>query len=328
MSQITSLTLRPKKFSELIGQRNLTDAIIRHYKSGREPNAWMFVGSTGTGKTTLARIIALSLQCTHQEEFGSPCPACQKNNTEFNIFEIPAAVFTGVEDVGNIVKGSNFLPMPPSKRRVYILDEAHMLSKHSQNMLLKYFEDSPKSTVWIICTTEPNAIIKTLRGRCLSYPLQPLKIKGVEKLVLRAASFIQTDMDMEPLLEQLNQQKIGSPRHILGAFEKYTAGASPEMAVMEGEAAVNTLRICRAATTGDWNAIKAEMATADVNDARVTRLALAQYLRTILITSDGVKSSAASESIEWLAQASRTEEGLQVAYTLSILHKISKRFAK
>src|SRR5208283_858923 len=106
MSQRTlALSLRPRKFSQLIGQGSVVSAIKEQYAQKREPPAWMFVGPTGTGKTTLARILALSLQCEHGE-MGEPCEACRKEVASFAIHEINASDVSGVNEMAQVAQGS------------------------------------------------------------------------------------------------------------------------------------------------------------------------------------------------------------------------------
>jgi len=330
MAEVAALQLRPKSLDEMIGQAKLVNAIREQFASGRVPKAWMFVGETGSGKTTLARILALSLNCAHNTpdkgRFGTPCVECYRNRTDFQIFEINASEVSGVDDIAEVVKGSNYVPLPPSKYRVYLLDEAHQLSNHSQNLLLKYFEDSPTTTIWVILTTEPNKILKTLRGRCMVYPLSPLTSKGVEKLLEVSCQKLKVKEDTSDLLEELIRQKVTSPRHILNSLEKFLAGTSAEESVLGGEATVNTLRVCQAVVKGDFEGVKQEMSTADLNDSRVVRMALASYLKSIMLGTIGEKSRNACDGIEMLAQASRTEEGLQSAYTIAVLYRICRKF--
>lgn len=328
MEEILSLALRPRTFGDMVGQAKITKAIQQHYGSKREPRAWLFIGDSGSGKTTLARVLALSLQCKHQQEFGSPCEDCFKKRTDFDIIEINAAEITGVEAVGQLARETEYLPMPPSRRKVFIMDEAHQLSNSSQNLLLKYFEDSPKTTCWIINTTDPQKIIRALRSRCITYPMAPLTMKATTKLIDSAVKATKAKVDKEALLDQLFQQKVTSPRDILMAFEKFVAGASAEAAVMGGEASIDTLRLCRAVAAGDWEGAKDILMVADANTARVARSALAGYLRSILTQSQGSKATMASDCIDMLATASRVEDSLQVPYTLSIVYKITKRFTK
>ena len=104
--QVLSLSARPQTLDELVGARNLVKMIRGHMTSGRVPAAWMFVGGSGAGKTTTARIVALSLQCTHQDIFGNPCADCQSHRSSFDITEINAAEASGVEETEQVIAGA------------------------------------------------------------------------------------------------------------------------------------------------------------------------------------------------------------------------------
>src|SRR6185503_10000650 len=165
--------------------------VIAAFKSqaapGRMPRAWMFIGQSGSGKTTIARILATSLNCTHNE-FGDPCSLCLKNSSKFQIHEINAGDISGVDDIREIAVGSQYAPISPTRRRVYILDEAQRISSAAQNLLLKYFEEAPRTTVWIVCTTEPDKILRTLRRRCMVYTMQAWRPTAVENFWTYAAN--------------------------------------------------------------------------------------------------------------------------------------------
>jgi len=164
----------------------------------------------------------------------------------------------------------------------------------------------------------------------MTYAMEPLTSKGVDKLIgvaLKGDKIADSEV-IEDLKNQIAAHKVNSPRIILFALEKVLVGVSPEQAVMGGESAIDTLRICQSVVKGDWETIKGSMTSADVNDARLVRMALAQYLKTVMLNSDGQRGSQASDGIEMLAEVSRTEEGMQLPYTVAILHKVTKRFQK
>ena len=324
MSKTLSLALRPKSFDEMIGQSKMIRSLRKQYESKREPHAILFHGDTGSGKTTVARILALSLQCSH-DELGKPCKKCRSMRSDFQISEVNASEVNGVEAIQQIASTAGYAPFPPSKRRVIILDEAQRLTTASQNSLLKPFEEAPSTTVWIICTTEPGKIMTALRGRCVTFGLAPLDIKYVEKLVDRAAEYIhfKDKKKKSDFIEEINKQQVTSPRNILQCFEKLATGMSAEEAVMSGEATVNVLRICQAVSKGDTETAMETLRYASNEDARIVRERLAAYLSTKLVNSPASQPVVA-KTIMRLAESSRVDESMQLAYLTAIVHDASR----
>lgn len=286
-SRVLSISARPKRFSEMVGVGRIANSIRNQVKTGRIPNAWMFIGESGAGKTTLARILAVSLQCTHQEKFGNPCDDCLKLQSSFDITEINASKVSGVEEIESAISGASYAPRSPSLKRVYLLDEAQRLSTAAQNLLLKPFEDFPDSTVFIICTTEPGKILKTLRRRCMTYTIPPLGIESMQKLVSRLLERVKSRREPEPLAEALLELNVTSAGFVAVAVEKYEQGEDAEAAAQVAfDSAINNLDVCRAVIKGDWNTVKAAIKNATSEDAASLRASVAGYMKTVLLDSD------------------------------------------
>lgn len=323
-----SIAARPRRFHDLIGQREIIHQIRGQIASGRLPAAWLFAGPSGVGKTTLAKIVALSLQCRHQKKFGNPCSDCMRNLAAFDIVEINAAEASGIDETEGVISGAFFTPRPPSRYRVYLFDEAQGLSAASQRALLKYFEESPRTTVWMICTTEPEKISLTLRRRCISYNIPGLKQDRVGELVSRLIKNSGQKADAEDLSDRLRRFGVTSPGWITMAVEKYLAGESAEKAAQVGrETATDTLKLCRAAISGDWDVVRGVLAKANPNEARAIRASVAGYFRAVLLRAEEEsKARRAAEAVETLAKVSVYEDGLQFSALASALFSICRKF--
>ena len=332
MKQSLALAMRPKTLDRLIGQEELVRAIRGHRKKKRLPQGWMFVGERGCGKTSVARILAVSLQCAHQKSFGNPCKKCYRHRKDFDITEINCSDVTGINELREAVGGSDYEPRPGSRVRVYILDEAQMLSKSAQNLLLKYFEDCPPTTYWIVATTDPNRILATLRRRCTgTYQLEPLKRPGVKKLVVRGLKFAGSKLDSEPLIDAVLENGVTSSGLVVNAVEKYVAGVKPEKAAqVEVVTNFDTHGLCRCIIKGLWGDATKQLKGATYEDTRTIRNGVAAYLKAILLDEDEIsdRANVVADSIEKLTSLSTREESLQLSATVAVLYQLAKFFRK
>jgi DNA polymerase-3 subunit gamma/tau len=284
MAQQLSLSARPRTLDALIGQQKIVEAIRGHAKSGRLPKAWLFSGPAGTGKTTTARILSISYQCTHQEIFGNPCKECYKNRSQFSIQEINASEITGKDDIRDALSGSELSTLLEGKYRVYILDECHNLSTQGQSLILKYLEDSPESAVFILCSTAPEKILPTIRSRCQCYEMRELNMDDTLKLTTRLLKIAKSTLPADRLADALSERHVRYPRLIAQAVEKYVSGMSPEDAAqVEGVAEVNVRAITTAMTKGDWEETSRYLLAAQPGDMRSVRIAMIAFLRSVLL---------------------------------------------
>ena len=180
-SKVLALKYRPQTFNDLIGQEVVSETIINSIKANKVPNAYLFTGIRGIGKTTIARIVAKSLNCSNgiENKCKVKCNNCEAitNSNHIDVLEMDAASKTGVDDVRDLIEFSRYGPTS-SKYKIFIIDEVHMLSKQAFNALLKTLEEPPEYLKFIFATTEIKKIPITVVSRCQRFDLS--RIKSIE----------------------------------------------------------------------------------------------------------------------------------------------------
>ena len=164
---------RPAAFSEVVGQEHVTRTLRNAFGSGRLGHAFLFSGLRGVGKTSVARILAKTLNCTDEQYTDEPCGRCEScleidDGRSLDVVEMDAASHTGVDDIREL-RESVMYAAAEGRYKVYIIDEVHMLSKNAFNALLKTLEEPPPRVVFILATTEPHKVPVTIHSRCQRY---------------------------------------------------------------------------------------------------------------------------------------------------------------
>lgn len=175
---------RPARFAEVIGQEHITTTLKNQVASDRPAHAYLFCGTRGTGKTTSARILARAVNCLSPED-GEPCGKCEACLTTAaegaaDITEIDAASNNSVNDVRDLIENAQYAPLK-LRRRVFIIDEVHMLSGAAFNALLKTLEEPPEHILFILATTEPQKLPATIISRCQRFDFHRLSITDIKK---------------------------------------------------------------------------------------------------------------------------------------------------
>ena len=177
-TKVLALKYRPQTFDDLIGQEVVSETILNSIKSNKVPNAYLFTGIRGVGKTTIARIVAKSLNCPKgiENKCKTKCSTCDAitNSNHIDVLEMDAASKTGVDDVRDLIEFSRYGPTS-SKYKIFIIDEVHMLSKQAFNALLKTLEEPPEYLKFIFATTEVKKIPITVVSRCQRFDLSRIK---------------------------------------------------------------------------------------------------------------------------------------------------------
>ena len=177
---------RPQTFAELVGQDAIAQTLTHAIQQSRIASAYLFCGSRGTGKTSSARILAKSLNCLQfKHPTPNPCGVCEACQTiaqgnALDVIEIDTASNTGVENVRSLIERAQFAPIQ-LRMKIFVLDEAHMLSTSATSALLKTLEEPPERVVFILATTEPHNLLPTIVSRCQRYDFRRIKIEPMIK---------------------------------------------------------------------------------------------------------------------------------------------------
>mgnify|MGYP001358616951 FL=1 len=194
VSKVLALKYRPQVFEDLIGQEIVSKSIFNSIKFNKIPNAYLFTGIRGIGKTTVARIIAKSLNCINGVEnlcSSDLCENCKSiiNSNHIDVLEMDAASKTGVDDVRDLIEFSKYAPST-AKYKIFIIDEVHMLSKQAFNALLKTLEEPPEYLKFIFATTEIKKIPVTVISRCQRFDLSRIKSEELLNFLKKICKFI------------------------------------------------------------------------------------------------------------------------------------------
>ena len=265
------LDYRPMKFSEIIGNKSTIETIKNKIQGEDPPHSIILHGPSGCGKTTIARIIADELNC----------------NIKSNDFvELDIAQLTGVETAREIRQNMHFLPME-SGCRVWLLDEFHKASNSFQNAMLKALEDTPKHVFFILCTTEPGKIIKTVQTRCQKYKVKSLndeQIKNLINWVLKGEEF---DIP-EDVIEEIIAASDGCPREALVNLDQIIDLPVEKMidAIQQTEADREVKELCQAMLKGaDWNKLRKILKGLKGTEPERCRQAIIHYMKAVALNN-------------------------------------------
>lgn len=174
---------RPQNFEELAGQQHIVKTLKNAVKQNKIAHAYLFCGPRGTGKTTVAKILAKAINCTCENKENIPCDECENcisimNGTHPDIVEIDAASNNGVDEVRDLIEKVKYAPIE-GKYKVYIIDEVHMMSTGAFNALLKTLEEPPAHVVFVLATTEPHKILPTIISRCQRFDFSKINDQSI-----------------------------------------------------------------------------------------------------------------------------------------------------
>ena len=219
--------LRPNTFDGMIGQTGIVENIRKQSISNNFFNTYIFSGQYGSGKTTMARILAMAINCKHKDENGNPCLVCEEcksilNKTALDVVEIDGASNTGVDKVRELIADTNFKPVSLQKK-VYIIDEVHMLSTGAFNALLKTLEEPPETCVFILATTELRKIPATVCSRSACYSFTSITRSDIADHLMSVCNKYNTAYEPDAI-SLIARRSDGSMRNALSLLEQCMKG--------------------------------------------------------------------------------------------------------
>jgi DNA polymerase-3 subunit gamma/tau len=326
---------RPQRFGDVVGQDHVTLTLAREVQQGRVVHAYLFAGPRGTGKTTTARIIAKVLNCPDLGADGEPCNRCPSclaitEGNSLDVIELDAASHNKVEDVREIRANVGTVASTGGAHRVYILDEAHMLSRAAANALLKTLEEPPEHAYFVMATTEPYKLPDTIRSRAQRFDFHPV---GSETLIAHLADIasrerFQTAPDGLALIARHAR---GSVRDALGLLEQVAAlgsgkvdarGVTRALGLAPSEAFTRLARAITEHDAPDALALAASIAAEGADLRRFVSDAI-EFFRGIFLTRyapniEEIVDEPAEVIEEWRSQA-RLLDGGDVLRAVEVL---------
>ena len=226
--QVLARKWRPKTFADLVGQEHVVKALQNALGKGRLHHTYLLTGTRGVGKTTIARILAKSLNCETPHE-GEPCGQCQScrdidAGRFVDLLEIDAASNTGIDNIREVLENAQYAPTV-GKYKVYIIDEVHMLSKSAFNAMLKTLEEPPEHVKFILATTDPHKVPVTVLSRCLQFVLRNMTAQQVSQHLAHVLTSEQIPYE-PPALALLGRAAAGSMRDALSLLDQAIAMGS------------------------------------------------------------------------------------------------------
>ena len=272
-----NIEYRPQDFDEIIGNSDIIESLQSIIQQKNPPHSYLFHGNTGCGKTTIARILARHL-----------------GSSQYDIIEINSSNNRGIDTARDIITQMNYKPLS-GKSKTYILDEVHQATKDFQNGILKALEDSPDHVFFILCTTEPEKLLKTIQNRCSQFQVSRLNIKMIMRLLKRTLEQNKKEISKE-IMELIGRECEGIPRQALIMLQQIIDIKNEEKAISIIQSLKSNekqvIDLCRALNDGkSWSVLSNIIKNIEADPENVRRAVLG-YFSAIALNSKNEKAAA------------------------------------
>lgn len=329
--QVLARKWRPHSFADLVGQDHVRQALTNSLSTGRLHHAYLFTGTRGVGKTTIARLMAKALNCelgVSAEPCGQ-CGACREidDGRFLDLLEIDAASRTKVDDTRDLLENVQYAPTR-GRFKVYLIDEVHMFSKSSFNALLKTLEEPPEHVKFLLATTDPQKIPVTILSRCLQFNLRQMPTEIIERQLVKIAT--EEKLSFEPdALRLLARSAAGSMRDGLSLLDQAIAFSSADLTLADTASMLGTVdqgqvvEMLQALHRGDANGLlcQVDLLAARVPDYSAILEELLSLLHALSVRQQvedaPVQVQVPAEQLTAMAAAIPAEE-IQLYYQLGL----------